>query len=68
VATVTWTDQALDHPDEICRYVARRSPGQAVRLAERMFQATDRLALFPRSGRIVPEHKLDDVREILVQS
>ena len=68
MATVTWTHPALDQLDEICRYVARRSPGQAVRLAEQMFQATDRLALFPRSGQIVPEHKLDDVREIFVQS
>jgi toxin ParE1/3/4 len=68
VATVTWIIPALDHLDEICRYVARRSPGQAVRLAEQMFQATDRLALFPRSGRIAPEHKLDDFREIFVQS
>ena len=68
MATVTWTIPALDHLDEICRYVARRSPEQAVRLAEQMFQATDRLAMFPRSGRVVPEHKLDDVREIFVQS
>lgn len=68
MATVTWTHPALDQLDEIRRYVARRSPGQAVRLAEQMFRATDRLALFPRSGRIVPEHKLDDVREIFVQS
>src|SRR5262249_27029598 len=68
VAAVTWTDPALDLLGEICRYVARRSPGQAVRLAGQMFQATDRLALFPRSGRIVPEHKLDNIREIFVQS
>jgi plasmid stabilization system protein ParE len=68
VAAVTWTFPALDQLDEICRYVARRSRGQAIRLAEQMLQATDRLALFPRSGRVVPEHKLDDVREIFVQS
>ena len=68
MAVVTWTDPALDQLDEICRYVARRSPGQAARLAEQMFQATDRLMLFPRSGRTVPEHKLDNVREIFVQS
>jgi len=67
VATVTWTDPAIDQLDEICRYVARRSRGQAIRLAEQMFEATNRLALFPRSGRVVPEHKLDDVREIFVQ-
>jgi plasmid stabilization system protein ParE len=68
VATVTWTHPALDLFDEICRYVARRSPEQAVRLAEQMFRATDRLALFPRIGRVVPEHKLENVREIFVQS
>lgn len=68
MATVTWTIPALDQLDEICRYVARRSRGQAVRLADQMVQANDRLALFPMSGRVVPEHKLEDVREVLVQN
>jgi plasmid stabilization system protein ParE len=68
VATVTWTLPALDLLDEICRYVARRSPSQAARLADQVFQAADRLAMFPRSGRVVPEHKLDNVREIIVQN
>jgi toxin ParE1/3/4 len=68
VATVTWTDPALDLLVEILRYVARPSPGHATRLRDQIFQATDNLPSFPRSGRTVREHKLADVREILVQN
>ena len=67
MATVAWTEPAPEMLDEICRYVARHSREQAIRLAEQVFQATERLARSPRSGRIVAEHKLDEVREVFVQ-
>jgi toxin ParE1/3/4 len=68
VAQVTWTDQALDDLDAICRFIARDAPRYATLFAERVFQATDRLAQFPRVGRVVPEVGRDDIREVIVQS
>jgi len=68
VAQVTWTDQALDDLDAICLFIARDAPRYAELFAERVFRATDRLAQFPRLGRVVPEIGRDDIREVIVQS
>jgi plasmid stabilization system protein ParE len=35
---------------------------------ERVFAATERLSHFPRSGRIVPEMGVEEIREVIVQS
>lgn len=34
--------------------------------ANRAFVATDRLSMFPSSGRLVPEFEREDVREIIL--
>lgn len=47
---------------------ARDAPRYATLFAERVFQATDRLAQFSRVGRVVPEVGRDDIREVIVQS
>jgi toxin ParE1/3/4 len=68
VAEVTWTDQALDDLDSICLFIARDAPRHAELFAARVFQATERLEHFPRSGRVVPELGRDDLRELIVFS
>ena len=40
----------------------------AAAVGHRIAQSTRRLASFPRSGRIVPEFKLTNVREVIIQS
>ena len=52
----------------ICLFIARDAPRYANLFADRVFRATDRLAQFPKSGRVVPEIGRDDVREVIVQS
>lgn len=66
MARVTWTDQALDDLDAICRLIARDSRQYAQRFFDRVFRTTDRLAQFPLSGRVVPEFNREDVREVIV--
>jgi toxin ParE1/3/4 len=68
VAQVTWTDQALDDLDAVCLFIARDAPRYAELFAERVFRATDRLAEFPLSGRVVPEIGREDIREVIVQN
>jgi toxin ParE1/3/4 len=68
VARVVWTEQALDDLDAVCLFMARDAPRYAQALAARVFRATERLAEFPRSDRVVPEFERDDVREVSVQS
>ena len=68
MAQVTWTDQALNDLDAICRFIARDAPRYAELFAARVFQATDTLAQFPRLGRVVPEIGREDIPEVIVQS
>lgn len=67
MARITWTEQALDDLDAVCLFIARDAPRYAEAFAGRVFRATERLAQFPRSGRVVPEIGRDDIREIVVQ-
>lgn len=64
---VEWSDLALDDLDEIARYIGRDSPFYAREFVERIFDTTDRLAIFPRSGRLVPEAEDNQTREVIVQ-
>jgi plasmid stabilization system protein ParE len=68
VATVTWTAQALDDLEAVCLYIARDAPHIASVFAARSFDATDRLADFPLSGRMVPEVGRPEIREVFVYS
>ena len=63
---VRWTDQAVNDVAAIRQFIERDSPRYGRLVAERLFQATSRLELFPRSGRVAPEVGRDDVREIIV--
>lgn len=64
MAHVRWTLQALDDIDAICEYIARDAPRTAEKFGQRLFQAVEPLERFPRFGRIVPELRREDVREI----
>lgn len=68
MARVEWTLRALDDLHEIHDFISRDSPQAAAGLVERIFASTDRLALFPQSGRIVPEFPALPYREIIVSS
>jgi plasmid stabilization system protein ParE len=55
MADITWTEQALADVEAVCLYIARDAPRYTELFARRVFQTTDRLAAFPRLGRVVPE-------------
>lgn len=61
-----WTDQAADDLRAIREFIERDSPRYGRLVSERLFDATQRLELFPLSGRIVPELGREDVREIIL--
>ncbi|MCL6446807.1 MAG: type II toxin-antitoxin system RelE/ParE family toxin [Armatimonadetes bacterium] len=66
MAQITWTKQALDDLDTICLYIANDSPRFAELFAFKVFQAVERLADFPFSGRVVPEIEQENIREIVM--
>ena len=63
---IRWTDQAAEDLRAIREFIERDSPRYGRLVAERLFDATQRLEVFPLSGRVVPELGRDDVREIIL--
>jgi plasmid stabilization system protein ParE len=53
---------------DIVAYVARHNPDAAVRLGMVLIARAEMLAEFPEIGRIVPEFKRSDLREIIHRS
>jgi plasmid stabilization system protein ParE len=68
VAQVSWTAQAHADLDAIHDLIARDSPRVAELFVARVLASTRHLASFPHAGRIVPEKRREDLREVLVQS
>ncbi len=60
-----WSPLAIDRVSEIARYIARDNPDAARKWAASIFQICERLEQFPQSGRMVPEIRQDDFREII---
>ncbi len=62
---LVWTRPALEDVREIRAYIARDSPRYARSVAERLFDAVDRLREHPLSGRVVPELGQPTLREVI---
>jgi toxin ParE1/3/4 len=65
VIEIRWTPQAADDLQAIHDFIARDSPRYARAEVERIVAAVDQLEVFPQSGRVVPEHRREDVRELI---
>ena len=63
---VIWTEPGLDDLGDVMDFLARDAPHYAERIGMRIVDAADVLMQWPRSGTIVPEFGLDDIREIVV--
>jgi addiction module RelE/StbE family toxin len=66
VTDLRWTQQAVSDLEDIRRFISRDSPGYGRLVAERIYNATERIAVFPFSGREVPEIGREGVREIIL--
>jgi len=66
VVEVRWTLQAAEDLHSIVEFIARDSAQYARLLVVDIFQAVDRIAEFPQSGRIVPELNDPIVREVIL--
>ena len=62
---VVWTTQARDDIAEVREYIARNSVCYADIVAAAIVESVTRLSAFPFSGRIVPEIKADEIREVI---
>jgi plasmid stabilization system protein ParE len=62
---IVWSPLALDRVEDIARYIAEDNPDAAVRWVDDLFATVERLADFPRSGRMVPEVGSSRIRELI---
>lgn len=62
---VFWTEAALNQLEAIRDYLAQTSPEYARRIIERLLSRSEQIAAFPRSGRMVPEYEIDEVRQVV---
>jgi len=65
---ITWSPLALERVQGIARYIAKDKPSAADKWVRGLFEIVGRLALHPRSCRIVPELNREDVREVIYSS
>ena len=63
---VIWSEAALGDLREMVRYIARDNSAAAERMGRLILKKVEAVARFPRTGRMVPEYRRDDLREILV--
>jgi toxin ParE1/3/4 len=62
---IVWSPLALERVEDIAQYIAEDKPSAAVEWVDGIFDAVERLADFPESGRIVPEVGGRRIREVL---
>jgi toxin ParE1/3/4 len=62
---VVWTETAISQLEAIYNHVAQTSPEYALRLVDRLTGRSIQIAKFPFSGLKVPEHELNEVRQVL---
>jgi toxin ParE1/3/4 len=63
---ITWSPLSVDRVTEIAEYIASDNRKAANDWIDTIFGLVERLKLFPRSGRIVPELNEDTIRELIL--
>jgi toxin ParE1/3/4 len=62
------SSEALSDLEQIVAYIAPRNPAAAERMGNHLLDAALSLQSFPERGRVVPEFREDQLREIVFRS
>ena len=63
---IIWTNDALTDLDEIGKYIEKEGyPLRAQKVVSSLFESVELLSQFPLLGRVIPEYKRKDVRELI---
>jgi plasmid stabilization system protein ParE len=65
MAQVKWTKNAIEDIYNVMEYLRHYSDRYAEAFADKIFERTEILERFPRSGRIVPEFENENIRELI---
>jgi len=63
--TIIWTKPALEDLESIKLFIAKDSPYYAEKYIEKIISAVEKIEKFPKIGRVVPEEKNENLREII---
>jgi toxin ParE1/3/4 len=63
---IVWSPLALKRVGDIAAYIAEDNPAAARQWVEGVFASVRNLSLFPESGRLVPEVRRQNFREIVM--
>ena len=64
---VVWSPLADRQVDEAVGYIARGDPAAALAWLRRLLASVRALSRFPDAGRVVPEVRREDIREVIVR-
>ncbi|MBI5194081.1 MAG: type II toxin-antitoxin system RelE/ParE family toxin [Nitrospirae bacterium] len=64
MAEIIWSALAKEHLREIDAYIAKGSPFYSIIFIDKLIASVEKIALFPKSGRVVPEFGEENLREI----
>jgi len=62
---IVWTDSAIQDLNDIAEYISKDSVRYAELTVEKLFNSTDILERYPKSGIKVPEYNNDSLRQII---
>ncbi len=62
---IVWSPLAMQRMTEIAEYIAQDNMDASLKWIETIFQSTEKLQDFPKTGRIVPEVEREDIREVI---
>jgi len=62
---IIWSPLAVDRASEIAEYIAQDNPTAAENWVNALFIHVEQLKKFPETGRIVPEIKINFIRELI---
>jgi plasmid stabilization system protein ParE len=62
---VIWTEMAVEKLEEYADFIAIDNPRSALKWTETIRNSVNKLELFSKVGREVPEIKRNDIREII---
>ncbi len=65
---IVWSPLAIERAYEAAAFIAGDKPEAALRWLDGLFAVTDRLEMFPESGRVVPEIGLPEFREVVYRN
>ena len=60
-----WSPAARDDLHDIVVFIGRDNPERAMSFGYELISKTDKLQAFPGMGRIVPEYRNQNIREII---